>query len=565
MNQFCEVTDDPEATPSPTSEPYVPPPDPTFPYDPCDDESSALKQRANQECAEARQRATECCDKIGTVFCDDLMANCAWDSCFASEGDENQIFNLVAAIVTDPIEDECDVLVVDEENFEEFQTMAPTKSPTVSPTIKAPTTSPTDEPTPSPTPSPTDVDECRQRVVYHSGPHAELIPTRYSDPLFYLDVTGDMTFELDVTVNAIPPSWASVFHCGNENSMRMPGIWMHPDSDDNERPHQGFTVVFSTIADTNKYSQKATDRLEAGDTYHLEIKVTQNSFVLMMNDQEQLSDYNYGAHHLHENVPCYLGDPWYVGADVVVKHLKVITECPEPTPSPTEEPTDSPTDEPTPEPTPSPTPAPVCHTRTLYDSGDAALTLVKNTVLTHIPITDSMHYSMEITVNSLPSTTWQGIFSCGEGNHGPNDRMPGVWLNIGSTNPNHGQRGFHVMFSTKVSANPTKQSPVIKVGQTYKLEIILTQTMKKWIMDGVVFYENNNDEAHNTFDSKVCWLSDPWYTSADVTVRNLVIKDECWDGVVPPEVCHTLEGNPSIIWGDPHTTTFAGVKHDFQE
>jgi len=226
--------------------------------------------------------------------------------------------------------------------------MAPTKSPTnrptVSPTVKSPTTSPTkkptaepttsptDEPTPSPTPSPTDVDECHQRVVYHSGPHAELIPKRYSDPLFYLDVTGDMTFELDVTVNAIPPSCASVFHCGNENKMRMPGIWLHADSDDNGRPHQGFTVVFSTIADTNKYSQRATDKLQPGNTYHLEIKVTQNSFVLMMNDKQQLADYNYGAHHLHENVPCYLGDPWYVGADVVVKHLKVITECPEPTP-----------------------------------------------------------------------------------------------------------------------------------------------------------------------------------------------------------------------------------------
>merc|ERR1719242_430798 len=171
-NEFCEVTDDPEATPSPTSEPYVPPPDPTFPYDPCDDESSTLKQRANQECNEARQSQNDCCDKIGAVFCDDLMTNCAWDACFASEGDEDAIFDLVAAIVTDPVEDECDELEVDEENYEEHQTMSPSQSPTakcptdcfttpsptniptVSPTPE-PTRSPTDEPTKSPTPEPT--------------------------------------------------------------------------------------------------------------------------------------------------------------------------------------------------------------------------------------------------------------------------------------------------------------------------------------------------------------------------------------------------------------------------
>merc|ERR1719203_441358 len=164
-NEFCEVTDDPEATPSPTSEPYVPPPDPTFPYDPCDDEDSTLKQRANQECEEARQRANDCCDRIGAVFCDDLMENCAWDSCFAAEGDEDAIFELVAAIVTEPIDDECDELVVDEENYEEHQTMSPTKSPTESPTLATPEPTTPRPTTPSPTMKPTHICPIKQEKM----------------------------------------------------------------------------------------------------------------------------------------------------------------------------------------------------------------------------------------------------------------------------------------------------------------------------------------------------------------------------------------------------------------
>merc|ERR1719445_1361237 len=168
-NDVCEVQDTtttlgPNDTPSPTHKPYVPPPDPTFPYDSCDDEDSHMYKESKRLCEETRAEKAidDCCENIGKIFCDDLMDNCAWDACFASNGDDSEIQGKVDEILRDPIENECDDLVVDSEDYEEFQTKTPTLRPThrpsqapvatPDPTTAQPTTS---EPTLKPTHRPT--------------------------------------------------------------------------------------------------------------------------------------------------------------------------------------------------------------------------------------------------------------------------------------------------------------------------------------------------------------------------------------------------------------------------
>jgi len=128
---FTTTTLPPGATPSPTEQ-YVPPPDPTFPYDACNDEHSALKSASTKKCNEALDRADvqTCCDKIGDIFCQDLLANCPFDACFTSEGQESSLDAQVSEVLVDPILAECDDLTIDEDKY---STKTPTAKPTAPP------------------------------------------------------------------------------------------------------------------------------------------------------------------------------------------------------------------------------------------------------------------------------------------------------------------------------------------------------------------------------------------------------------------------------------------------
>jgi len=125
-------------------EPYVPEPDPTFPYDPCTDTESHLRKSAEETCQNEMERTdvSECCTKIGQRFCDDLMTNCAFDSCFTSDENISQIPNQVAEVFTNPILAECDQLTIEEEDYEEFATRKPTPLPTGAPVMVTTTESP---------------------------------------------------------------------------------------------------------------------------------------------------------------------------------------------------------------------------------------------------------------------------------------------------------------------------------------------------------------------------------------------------------------------------------------
>merc|ERR1712048_112922 len=68
------------------------------------------------------------------------------------------------------------------------------------------------------------------QTIYDSGPHKELIPVQGSNPLFYLDMTDNMEFSMDIVTNSFPSGVASIFHCGTSNTVRTPvyGSIQHP-------------------------------------------------------------------------------------------------------------------------------------------------------------------------------------------------------------------------------------------------------------------------------------------------------------------------------------------------
>merc|ERR1712129_116778 len=65
-----------------------------------------------------------------------------------------------------------------------------------------------------------------------------------------------------------------------------------------------------------------TPHMTTGTNYKLEIKVTQSTFQIIVNG-DIVIDVPHAAHELNADVPCYVGNPWYDAADVVIKNLLV--------------------------------------------------------------------------------------------------------------------------------------------------------------------------------------------------------------------------------------------------
>jgi len=140
----------------------------------------------------------------------------------------------------------------------------------------------------------------------------------------------------------------------------------------------------------------------------------------------------------------------------------------------------------------------------------------KGSVLTYIDIVDEMHFEMDITVHSFPSS-WASILHCSDANY---PRLPGIWIHPNSAS---GQ-GFHVKWSNADNQNYGPDTgETLVAGETYHLEVDIAQGSLKVTVDGVVKHEATGLASHTTYDNMVCYASDPWYDAADVTVSNLLI------------------------------------------
>ena len=161
-----------------------------------------------------------------------------------------------------------------------------------------------------------------ENILFDSG-STTIIPTGGNE-IVRINYVDEMIFSMDITINSLPTGWASIFHCGSSDSIRQPGIWIHPQSGTDNAQHESFHISYSTVNNWNPWKQTETD-LVIGETYSLKIHITQTSLQVSVNDIIEITDDNYDNHNIYTNQPCYASDPWYAAADVSIENL-IISE-----------------------------------------------------------------------------------------------------------------------------------------------------------------------------------------------------------------------------------------------
>jgi len=148
--------------------------------------------------------------------------------------------------------------------------------------------------------------------------------------------------------------------------------------------------------------------------------------------------------------------------------------------------------------------------------------------IARIPFGDSMLFSMDITVHSLPSHSgFANVMFCGTS---MKDRQFVVAMNENSNDPNNKlEKGFRVFVPAEGSLSRIN-TPAIEAGKTYHLDVAVDQYTFVILQDGVVVHEDYAYSEHETRDSVPCYIGNPDRDNdnydADVTVRNILIKDD---------------------------------------
>eukprot|EP01084_Bolivina_argentea_P025389 47197_1 len=130
-----------------------------------------------------------------------------------------------------------------------------------------------------------------------------------------VDIVDVMSFTLDITIHSIPSGFSSLFHVGNTNNKRLPGLWTHPT-------HGIYFSVNSDLAANFVYTTNGDIDIEFGHTYRIQILYTQNAFVIVIDGIVYFEKYSHAAYEMHSNYSntnIYISDPWWGAADANVK------------------------------------------------------------------------------------------------------------------------------------------------------------------------------------------------------------------------------------------------------
>ena len=107
---------------------------------------------------------------------------------------------------------------------------------------------------------------------------------------------------------------------------------------------------------------------------------------------------------------------------------------------------------------------------------DEGLKPSKSNEIGRIDILDEMHFEMDITIHSIPSSGWANVFHAtpsGSNCCNVGDRMPGIWLD-----PRSGTNAFLVVWDSNGNGNfhfwTHNEADSLVEGETYHLEIDVT-------------------------------------------------------------------------------------------
>ena len=137
----------------------------------------------------------------------------------------------------------------------------------------------------------------------------------------------EMTVSIGVLNSNPGVSWESVFHIGNNDTQRYPGIWFHSTAGTEGSIVDGFTLSYGTTTDWNPHEPVS----EAGGAFTDNQVVNYKSIqtqdrLTVIQDGQTIFDAAWDPHPLRDEVNVYVGDPWYEPADVTITNLLITTE-----------------------------------------------------------------------------------------------------------------------------------------------------------------------------------------------------------------------------------------------
>ena len=144
----------------------------------------------------------------------------------------------------------------------------------------------------------------------------EVVPAQGQD-VGTIRITDAMIVQFDVTINSFPSSWGGIIRCGASNAIRQPGVWLHPNSDDN----QGFYVSYSNVNSNDPAFWTNID-LVTDHEYAFELRVTQSTLTVTV-DGNVVKNMAKPNHNTYDSAPCYVSDPEHGTSDSTVRNLRI--------------------------------------------------------------------------------------------------------------------------------------------------------------------------------------------------------------------------------------------------